>query len=369
MSSLERDALLSAFDSNYIAPVGPALTAFEAAMCETLGGGVACVALSSGTAAIHLALQLLGVSAGDVVFAPTFTFVATINPIRYCGANPVLIGCEPRSWNLDPEALDLALKAADQVNQLPKAVIVADVYGQPADYDTIRPLCQRYGIPLLQDAAEALGSRHQSGPSGLQGDIGVFSFNGNKLLTTGGGGMLVMRDDAMAEHARKLASQARESVVYYEHTELGYNYRMSNLLAAIGCAQLQRLPDMVARCREHFAHYSEALADDDGVSMMPANAFGEANFWLSCIQLSDTKLRPANVCAVMEARDIEVRPLWKPMHRQPLYQSAPYIGSALADHLFAVGLCLPSGSAMPSHQRDRVIAALRQCLGNAVTTA
>ena len=349
-----------AFESNWIAPVGPHLAAFEEEICACTGARHA-VALSSGTAAIHLALVHLGVGPGDRVYCPTLTFVATANPIRYCGADPVFLDCERESWNLDPGLLAETLEADAARNRLPKAVLVADLFGQCADYRRIESHCAEHGVPLIEDAAEALGAGNGRRSAGTFGRCGVFSFNGNKIITTSGGGMLVTDDEALARHARKLATQARDPAVHYEHSELGYNYRMSNVVAAIGRGQLARLDAKVARRREHFAAYREALGDLP-VTFQPEAPWGRSSRWLTCLTLDpEVDVTPWDICETTEAADIECRPIWKPMHRQPLYQGAETHGGAVAEDLFARGLCLPSGSGMTDEDRDRVIKTLRAC--------
>ena len=352
----ERELILDAFDSNWIAPLGPHVTGFEAESAARAGVGHA-AALSSGTGGLHLALMLLGVGAGDQVIVPSMTFVATANAVRYVGAEPVFIDSDRRTWNLDPDLLEEHLSACAKRGALPKAVLPVDLYGQCADYDRIVPICQTYDVPIIEDAAEALGARWSGQPAGSFGRFAVFSFNGNKIITTSGGGMIVSDDEGMIAQARKLATQAREPAPHYEHAEVGYNYRMSNLLAALGRGQLANLDAMIAARRENFEYYREHLGSLDGIEMMPIDPRGEPNYWLTCLT-SDPDAFGCDREAVrlkLEARDIESRPLWKPMHMQPIFRSMPQIGGSYVEGLFDDGLCLPSGSSLTSEDRERVV--------------
>lgn len=355
----EFELVREAFEANWIAPVGPHLLAFEEEMCAFTGAAHA-VALSSGTAAIHLALILSGVGRGDRVYCPTLSFVATANPIRYQGAEPVFIDSENTSWNMDPDALEAALQADARANRLPKAVIAVDLYGQGADLPRIAALCQQYDIPLIEDAAEALGTRIQGTHAGRFGKFGVLSFNGNKIITTSGGGMLVTEDPALADHARKLATQARDPAVHYQHSELGFNYRLSNVLAGIGRGQLARLDAKITRRQEHFEAYRKAFQDLP-VTFQPAAPWTTHTRWLTCLTLNaDAPVDPWRLCEHMEQVNIECRPIWKPLHLQPLYAGAelPH-GAPVAEGLFQKGLCLPSGSGMTDEERTRVIKQFR----------
>jgi dTDP-4-amino-4,6-dideoxygalactose transaminase len=352
----ERELLLDAFDSNWIAPLGPHVNAFEAELAARAGVGHA-AALSSGTGGLHLALKLLGVGPGDRVVVPSMTFVATAHAVTYVGAEPVFMDSERRTWNLDPDLLETYLRASQAAGQLPRAVIPVDLYGQCADYDRLIPLCETYGVPLLEDAAEALGATWSGRPAGSFGAVAVFSFNGNKIITTSGGGMLVSDDEALVAHARKLATQAREPVAHYEHAEMGYNYRMSNLLAALGRGQLANLDAMLAARREHFQVYSEELGSLEGVEMMPIDPRGKPNHWLTALTIDPDAFgcdREA-IRMHLESLDIESRPLWKPMHLQPVYAGSEMHGGDVVEDLFARGLCLPSGSSLRSEDRRRVI--------------
>ena len=356
-----------AFRTNWIAPLGPHVDGFEQELAAHVGIGHA-VAVSSGTAAIHLALILLGVKSGDTVFCSSLTFVGSCNPILYCGARPVFIDSEPDSWNMSPAALERALLWSQQEGRLPRCVIIVNLYGQSADMDALLPQCERYGVPVLEDAAESLGALYKGRASGTFGSIGVFSFNGNKIITTSGGGMLVANDRASMDRARKLATQARESAQHYEHVEVGINYRMSNVLAGIGRAQLRVLQERVAQRRRVFARYREALADLPQVQWMPEPQGSQSTRWLTCLSLAGPQARSRRdlVLNFLERHSIDARPVWKPMHLQPLFRGAPYFaheeGTDVAASLFEAGLCLPSGSNLTDSQIDHVIGHLRRAL-------
>jgi len=319
-------------------------------------------ALSSGTAAIHLALRLVGVGPGDLVLCSSLTFVASVNPIVYQGATPVLIDSEPGTWNMSPRALERALRELTAAGRKPKAVEVVHLYGQAADLDPIIALCEKYGVTLIEDAAESLGATYKGRMTGSIAAIGAYSFNGNKIITTSGGGMLVAHDGALVERARKLSTQAREPAPHYEHTEVGYNYRLSNLLAAVGRGQLTTLGERIARRREIREHYREALAARPGIAFAPTD--DEGNAWLTCITVDPEQagVDREGVRLHLEAQDIESRPLWKPMHLQPVFRHCPARVDGTSEQLFAVGLCLPSGSSMSPDDQDRVIAALHDAL-------
>ncbi len=358
MSDRERAALISAFDSNWIAPLGPEVDAFERELALRVGLRDA-AALSSGTAALHLALVLLEVGAGDEVWTATLTFASTANAIRYVGATPVFIDSERESWNLNPELLEEALRDAASKGALPKALIVVDLYGQCANYDAILDLCRQYGVPIIEDAAEALGATYRDEPAGSFGAIGVLSFNGNKIITTSGGGALVSDNGALVERARHLASQARQPVPHYEHEEVGYNYRLSNLLAALGRAQLARLDQFVERRREINRTYRNALEGIEGIDFLPEAPGGRSTCWLSCVLLDNGRLGvgPERIREQLESQNIEARPVWKPMHLQPVYRDCRSVGGMVAEDLFRRGLCLPSGSVLSHADQDRVIEA------------
>jgi dTDP-4-amino-4,6-dideoxygalactose transaminase len=350
----ERDLLFKAFDSNWIAPVGPHVDTFELEVADYLGVASA-VALSSGTAAIHLALLTLGVGSGDEVLVPTLTFAATANAVVYVGARPAFIDSDRTSWNIDPALLEDELVARSQQGRLPAALVAVDLYGRCADWDAIEGLCDRFSVPVVDDAAEALGA-------GYGGNCGVLSFNGNKIMTTGGGGMLVSDRREVVERARHLATQARDPAPHYEHSEVGFNYRLSNLLAAVGRGQLRRLPAMVERRHEINRRYREALSDVPGIGFMPAVAGSDPNDWLTVVTLDAQKYgaSPEEVRKHLEHLDIEARPAWKPMHLQPAFAGSPVRGGAVAEEIFRTGLCLPSGSRMSDDDVDRVADAVRQ---------
>lgn len=356
-----------AFRSNWIAPLGPHVDGFEQEVAAYAGVGHA-AAVSSGTAAIHLALLLLGVQAGDTVFCSSLTFVGSANPILYTGARPVFIDSEPESWNMSPAALERAFDWARREGRMPRCVVIVNLYGQSADMDALLPICARHGVPVLEDAAESLGARYKGRASGSFGAIGIYSFNGNKIITTSGGGMLVADDAALMARARKLATQAREPAAHYEHVEVGFNYRMSNVLAGIGRGQLRVLAQRVAQRRRVFERYREALADLPGLQWMPEPAGCESTRWLSCFTLAGEapQARRDRLLHALDRHAIEARPVWKPMHLQPLFRGAPYFphapGQDVSADLFARGVCLPSGSNLSEAQIDRVIGHLRRAL-------
>lgn len=356
IGSLEREYVAEAFASNWIAPVGPQLEAFEQEFCEAIGAAHA-AAVSSGTAALHLALRVLGVGPGDEVLVSTLTFAGSVNPILYLGARPTFIDSERVSWNMDPGLLAEVLEARARTGTLPRAVVVVHIYGQMADMDPILTACERYGVPLVEDAAEALGATYRGRAAGTVGRIGIFSFNGNKVITTSGGGMLISEDVSLIAHAKKLATQAREPAPHYEHTEIGYNYRLSNILAAIGRGQLRMLGSRVEARRRNFDHYSEALRGLPGIEFMPEASWGRHTRWLTCITIDPAAFGTDRdtLRLALDAAEIESRPLWKPMHMQPVYAGYPSVGGAVAEDLFARGLCLPSGSNLSQADRDRVI--------------
>jgi sugar O-acyltransferase (sialic acid O-acetyltransferase NeuD family) len=348
-----------AFASNWIAPLGPHVDGFEAEFSRAVGTPHA-AALSSGTAALHLALRRLGVKLGDTVFCSTLTFVASANPILYQGGTPVFIDSDEESWNMDPGLLADELDRASRAGRLPRAVVVVHLYGQSADLDPILAACERHGVPLVEDAAEALGALYRGRSPGTFGRFGVFSFNGNKIITTSGGGMLVTADGSEASTVRFLASQARTPAAHYEHEVVGFNYRMSNVLAAIGRGQLRRLAERVAARRETFAFYRDALGGVPGIGFMPEAPYGEASRWLSVI-LVDPEEFGADADEIrrhLERADIEARPVWKPMHRQPLFAHCRVVGGGVAERLFRRGLCLPSGSSLRQEDRARVVETL-----------
>lgn len=360
MGDEERAFVASAFDTNWIAPLGPNVDAFEAELAAKVGIGHA-AAVSSGTAAIHLALILLGVSQGDQVFCSSLTFAASANPIVYQGAEPVFIDSDEASWNMCPIALERALDDARRENRLPKAVIVVNLYGQSADMDAILELCDAHGIPVVEDAAESLGATYKGKASGTFGRLGVYSFNGNKIITTSGGGMLVSDDPELIAKARFLATQAREPAPWYEHKEIGFNYRMSNILAGVGRGQLGVLDDRVLSRRHVFERYRDGLSNIAEIQWMPEPEWSHSTRWLSaCVLETGTEGRD-RLIAELAADMIEARPVWKPMHLQPVFANNRFYTAAntpVADRLFDGGICLPSGSNMTEAQIDRIIEAV-----------
>ena len=358
---LELQLLVDAFESNWIAPLGPEVDAFEREFAEKIGVAHA-VALSSGTAALHLALLAAGVEPGDEVLTSTFTFVASTNAITYVGAQPVLIDSEAQSWNLDPQLLADELAACRRRGKLPKAVLVVDVCGQTADWPAIREVCRQYEVVLIEDAAESLGATCRGVAAGALGDLGCFSFNGNKIITTSGGGMLVTNNAQWARQVRHLATQAREPVPHYQHHQIGYNYRLSNLLAAVGRGQLQQLDQRVERRRANFQFYQAALGDLPGLSFMPELAGSRATRWLTCVQIDEALFgnSPEGLRLALEAENIEARPVWKPMHLQPIYKACRLRGGQVAEQLYQQGLCLPSGSSLTENELQRIANLIRQ---------
>lgn len=356
----EQALVAEAFSTNWIAPLGPHVDAFEHEIQEEADVPHA-VALSSGTAALHLAMELLGIGAGDEVACSSMTFSASANPICYCRATPLFVDCDA-TWTIDPNLLEDALKARAAAGRQVRALIAVDLYGQCADYEPILGLCDRYGVPLVEDAAEALGASYRGRSAGGFGRMGVFSFNGNKIITTSGGGMLVSHERALIDRARFLATQARDSAPHYEHSHVGYNYRLSNVLAAIGRAQLRTLAQRVSRRRDIFDRYVQELGDLPGVRFMPEALYGRSNRWLTCLTVDAAQFgadREALRLA-LEAVNIEARPVWKPMHMQPVFAGAPTFGGAVSERLFKDGLCLPSGSSLTADEQARVIAVVRR---------
>jgi dTDP-4-amino-4,6-dideoxygalactose transaminase len=358
----ERRMLLEAFDSNWIAPLGPDVDAFEAELAARVAMPHA-VALSSGTAALHLALLLAGVGPGDEVLVPSFTFVATANAATYVGAVPVFVDCAPGTWTVDPDLVAEELAARAAAGRLPAALITVDLYGQSCDYGPLAEVCDRYGVPIIEDAAEALGTTYQGAPCGSFGRMAAFSFNGNKIITTSGGGMLVTPSADEAARARYLATQAREPFPHYEHTTIGYNYRLSNLLAALGRAQLAGLDSRISRRRQIQARYREALGGVDGITFMPIAPYGEPNWWLTCLTVDPDAFGAdrEEIRLALEAADIESRPTWKPLHLQPVFAGHRTVGGAVCSAIFDQGLCLPTGSALSTSDQDRVVELVLGC--------
>ena len=363
---LEEEAVLAALRSGWVAPAGPDLNAFETEMAQRAGVDYA-VGLSSGTAALHLGLLALGVGPGDMVVTSTLTFAATVNAIVYTGAEPFLLDVDPTTGNMDPELLDMALHVLRRANKRVGAVLPVDLFGKAADYTAIEEMAANYKVPVLADAAEAVGARHHGRPVGSFGDAAVFSFNGNKIMTTSGGGMLLTNREDIAEYVRYLSTQARQPVAHYEHTDIGYNYRLSNLLAALGRAQLTRLDGMIARRREIRDYYRQWCADKPGIEILGGANDQDDNCWLTPL-IFDQSQRPVAVEALIQMltkHKIEARRIWKPMHLQPVFSNARSLLTGAAEDLFENGVILPSGSNMTQPQLERVVSVLDDFLGYA----
>lgn len=360
MGGAEQGYVAEAFASNWLSTVGPNLTLFEKAFSERVGG-LPCVALASGTAALHLALRLVGVGPGDDVLTPTLTFVASANAVTYLGARNVFVDSDRASWNMDPALVEAELDARAKKGMLPKAVVVVHLYGQSADLDPIVAACRKHGVALIEDAAEAMGTLYKGKQVGQIAELGIFSFNGNKIITTSGGGMLAGHDAARIEKARFWSQQARDPGIAYEHTETGYNYRMSNVLAGLGRGQLEVLEDRVQARRAIAFRYRDAFADLPGLALMPQAPYGRHTNWLS-VFLVDARAFGASrddIIAALARDNIESRPVWKPMHLQPLYASSPRVGGAVAEDVFRRGICLPSSSSLTRDEQDRIIRVVR----------
>lgn len=344
----EKQYIKEAFDTNWIAPLGPNVDGFEKELSLKVGAGHA-AALSSGTAAIHMALKAAGVDSGDIVFCPSLTFSATANPIIYQNAIPVFIDSNYETWNMDPNALEEAFEKYPKV----KAVLVVHLYGLSADLDPIINLCRKHNVPLIEDAAESLGTTYKGKYTGTFGDYGIFSFNGNKIITTSGGGMLVSDNKERIEKVRFWATQARDKARHYQHSELGYNYRMSNITAGIGRGQLKVLDKRVAKKRYIFEFYKRELANYEDINFMPINEWNEPNCWLSCMTVTGD-VKPLDIMLALEEKNIESRPIWKPMHMQPYYKSYDFIGAGISEKIFESGTCLPSDTKMTDEDLNRV---------------
>lgn len=367
LSGEEYHYVKEAFDSNWVAPAGPHLQAFEDDIASYISSSGA-VALQSGTSAIHLALKVLNVGAGDRVFCSTFTFAASANPIHYLGAEPVFIDAEPDTWNMSPQALARALSDSVSQGELPKAVIVVHLYGQPAKMDEIMALCDAYNIPVIEDAAESLGAKYLGRHTGTFGKIGIFSFNGNKIITTSGGGMLVSDDPEILDETLYLATQAKQPALHYQHEEIGYNYRLSNVLAGIGRAQIKVLDERVNIRRAIYRTYAEAFINVPGISFMPEYAGSYSTRWLTAMIIEPTisHVSPEKAVRYLAERQIEARPLWKPLHMQPVFADCKYYSHTpnvhVAKTLFEKGICLPSGSSLTIDEQTHVISCLKACL-------
>jgi dTDP-4-amino-4,6-dideoxygalactose transaminase len=360
VGELEEEYALDALKSGWVAPLGPHVLAFEREIADYVGVEHA-VALSSGTAGLHLALLSLGVGPGDDVVVPTLTFAATAFAVTYVGATPIFIDSESTSWNIDPGLLAGFLSERSARGALPAAVVVVDIFGQTADYERIESICAEFSVPIIEDAAEALGARHRQGMAGTFGRAAVFSFNGNKIMTTSGGGMLVTDDARIADRAKYLASQAREPVPWYEHLSVGFNYRLSNVLAAIGRAQLARLPEMVEQRQRIRSDYADSLLGLGG-SVMGDAPWGRGNAWLSLLMLPDAPTA-ARVRRHMDAARIESRPVWKPLHAQPVFATCERVNAGIADDFFERTICLPSGSALTMEEFQETVTTIRAALG------
>ena len=362
LSGLEERLVMEAFESNWIAPLGPMVDAFEKEICEHFGIRYA-TALSSGTAALHLAMLLLGMKTGDEVLCATLTFSASANAITFVGARPVFIDCDRKTWNMDPDLLEEELSACAAKGHKPGGVIAVDLYGQCADYGRIEDICLRYDVPLIEDSAEALGATYKEKKAGTFGKMAVFSFNGNKIITTSSGGMLVSSDGEMIRKARFLATQARDPAPHYEHSHIGYNYRMSNILAAIGRGQLKVLDARIAARHRNCEYYKIALSELPGIEFMPIASYGIPNSWLTVILITPEEFGGDRevVRLALEAENIESRPIWKPMHLQPVFVGCRARGGAVSGDLFKRGLCLPSGSQMTYNDLERVTETIKGC--------
>lgn len=361
LDSRERELLLQAFDSNWITTLGPHVDAFEEEICAKTGIGYA-AALSSGTAALHLALIMLGIGPGDEVICSDLTFAASANAIVYVGASPVFIDSDPATWNIDPDLLAEELHFCEKMGRLPKAAIVVDLYGQCADYERLLEICAKYRLPVIEDAAEAVGASYQGKAAGKFGVMGIYSFNGNKIITTSGGGMLVSDHENLVIRAKFLSTQARDPAPHYEHSQVGYNYRMSNLLAAVGRGQLAKLSEKIARRKQIESFYKNALSGIPGIEFMPAAGYGEPNHWLTVV-LIDPNLFGTDREAVrlaLEAENIESRPIWKPMHMQPVFKTYRVRGGEISEKIFRNGLCLPTGNSLNQSDQERIIEVIKK---------
>jgi dTDP-4-amino-4,6-dideoxygalactose transaminase len=364
MGEKEMVYIQEAFASNWVAPLGPNVNGFEKDLEAFLGNNVHAAALISGTAALHMALILLGVKAGDEVICQSMTFAASANPIVYQGAIPVFIDSEDSTWNMSPEYLEVAIQDRIKKGKTPKAIVVVHLYGMPARIDEIMSIARKYGIPVVEDAAEALGSTFNGKALGTFGDIGILSFNGNKIITTSGGGALVSTNADYVQKARFLSSQARDAAPHYEHTNIGYNYRMSNICAGIGRGQMEVLPLRVQQRRNNYQYYRKALAAIEGITFLeePGKNY-YSNHWLTAILVKNDSFNREDLRLCLNENNIDCRPLWKPMHMQPVFADAPYYGEGISERLFDVGLCLPSGSNLTPADLDRIVSSIYDCVG------
>lgn len=362
MGGEELDFIRDAFSSNYIAPIGPQIDNFEREFAATVGARYA-VAVTTGTAALHLLLRFVDVGRQDEVVCSTFTFVASVNPVMYQGGKPVFVDSDTASWNMDPGLLVSFLEKRATENRLPKVVVLVHLYGQSADIDPIREVCDKYGVVLIEDAAEALGAKYKGSAPGTFGLAGFYSFNGNKIITTSGGGMIVTDNKNLIDKVKFWATQARENATHYEHTEIGYNYRMSNILASIGRGQLKVLSERVAAKRRIFDFYQESLGNLPGVAFMPEPNYAVSTRWLTCLTIKENKFGVGRdtIIRALANNNIEARPTWKPMHLQPLYRRYRIIGGSVSEYLFRYGLCLPSGTSMTTEDLERIVLIIRRC--------
>lgn len=368
MGGEEQKFIKQAFDTNWIAPLGPNVDMFEKEVAELVGVKGA-TALSSGTAAIHLALKYIGVGRGDTVLCSSLTFAASCNPIVYQGAEPIFIDSEPNSWNMSPTALEKAFKESEKISKIPKAVVVVNLYGQSADMDPIKEICDRYNVPIIEDAAESLGAIYKGRYSGTIGRFGVYSFNGNKIITTSGGGMLVSNDEAALKKVKFWATQSKDAARYYQHSELGYNYRMSNVLAGIGRGQLRILNDRLKQKKNIFDIYKNELNEISDIEFMPIQDYGRPNYWLTVITIKEgSPIKPIDIILALEKENIESRPVWKPMHLQPIFSQYKFYshnetGLSVAEDIFNKGICLPSDTKMVGEDLNRVISIIKDVCG------
>ena len=366
MGQMEKLFVNEAFDTNWVAPLGPNVNNFELELAEYVGAKSA-AALVSGTSAIHLALKAIDMKKGDRIFCTSLTFAASCNPVMYEDGELVFIDSERDSWNMSPIALEKAFKKSEEEGKLPKAVIVVHLYGQSADMDRIIHICNKYNTPIIEDAAESLGATYKGRQTGTIGEYGIYSFNGNKIITTSGGGMLVSKNEKKIEKARFWATQSRDNARHYQHTELGYNYRMSNIVAGIGRGQLRVLDERIAQKKHIFERYFIGFKDIEDIEMMPICEYGEPNYWLSCMTIKEgSKVSPLDIILALEEENIESRPIWKPMHMQPYYEKFDFFtdnndGISVAEDIFNRGLCLPSDTKMTEEEIDKVINIVKKC--------
>lgn len=369
MGGQEKEFIRQAFETNWIAPLGPNVDMFEKEVSEFVGTKGA-VALSSGTAAIHMALRYIGIGRGDRVFCSSLTFAASCNPIIYEGAEPVFIDSEPESWNMSPLALLRAFKEGEKENKIPKAVVVVNLYGQSADMDSIKKICDSYNVPIVEDAAESLGAKYKGRFSGTMGQFGIYSFNGNKIITTSGGGMLISEDEKALKKTRFWATQSRDTARHYQHSELGYNYRMSNVLAGIGRGQLRVLKERLKQKKNIYDTYKRELGEIEDIELMPICDYGESNHWLSVITLKkNCSVKPIDIILALEKENIESRPIWKPMNLQPVFSKYKFYSHnienvSVGEDIFNRGICLPSDTKMTEDQINRVISIIKQVFKN-----